>query len=543
MFWADELARRLPPDRPQVVNDSKTPSGMVPISGLRGPILHDAICRALRDAGVEVRYRFGIDAMDPMDSQSMRSDEALAPHMGKPLFAIPASEAGAPSFADLHANRFLATFADLGIHPELYRTDELYRQGRFDRSIDLVLRNADKVRQILRRVANVDHGQDYHALNVVCERCGRIGTTRVSAYDGQSVTYECRPDLVTWAAGCGNRAKTSPFGGNAKLPYVEEWCAKWDLLGVTVEGCGKDLATAGGARDRSDALYREVWGKEPPLNVPYEFLTVAGKKMSTSHAALWRDLGAAAHEIVGLLTGEIVRFLMLRPRPNTHIEFDPSGGRIPKLFYEYDEAGKAYEADPAGDLGRSYALSQLSTDVRAGFRVRFSLLANWLQIPSIDPRSAAAELVGRPPTEWEERELARRGAVVRTWLDRWAPDEARFSVTASLPASAGALSEQQRELLRRLSGVLSDGLSAEELEARLYAIGRELGLSSKETFAAVYLAFIGKPYGPRAAWLLAALDRDFARRRLEEAAAASPASPDAARRRASGPPSGLGPRS
>lgn len=518
MFWADGLARHVSGER-HVVNDSKTPSGIVPISGLRGPIIHDAIYRALQDVGTEVRYTFGIDDMDPMDSQSMRSDEAIAPHMGKPLWAIPAPEGGAPDFATLHANRFLATFADLGVHPDFYRTSDLYREGKMDRSIELVLRNARVVREVLKRVANVDHGPDYHALNVICENCGRMGTTKVTAYDGHVVTYECRPDLVSWATGCGHHGTVSPFGGTAKLPYVEEWCAKWELFGVTIEGCGKDLATAGGARERSDALYRAVWKREPPLNVPYEFLTVAGRKMSTSHAALWRDLGAAAHEIVELLTGEIVRYFMLRPRPNTHIEFDPTGDKVPKLFYEYDRATDAYAADPEGDLGRAYALAQLSREVRSGFRVRFSLLANWLQIPSIDARRAAADLVGRELSEWEKRELDRRSAVVRTWLDRWAPDEAKFSVAATLPAAAATLTSSQRELLRRIAELIADGLGAEDLQARLYEASRELGLASKDAFAAIYLALIGKPYGPRAGWLLTA-DREFARRRLQEAAAA-----------------------
>ena len=519
MFWADELARRLSGDR-HVVNDSKTPSGVIPISGLRGPIIHDAVYRALQDAGIAVRYTFGIDDMDPMDSQSMRSSEAMAPHMGKPLWAIPAPEGGAPDFATLHANRFLATFADLGVKADFYRTRDLYREGKMDASIDLVLRSADAVREVLKRVANVDHGPDYHALNVICESCGRMGTTRVTAYDGREVTYECRADLVTWAAGCGHNGSASPFGGRAKLPYVEEWCAKWDLFGVTVEGCGKDLATAGGARDRSDALYRAVWKKEPPLNLPYEFLTVAGKKMSTSHAALWRELGAAAHEIVELLTGEIVRYFLLRPRPNTHIEFDPTGDKVPKLFYEYDQAADAYATDPESDLGRAYALSQLSREVRTSFRVRFSLLANWLQIPSIDSRLAAADLVGRELTNWEKRELERRIAVVRTWLDRWAPDEAKFSVAATLPAAAATLTPPQRELLRRVTQLIADGLGAEDLQTRLYEVSRELGLASKDAFAAIYLAFIGKPHGPRAAWLLTSVDREFATRRLEEAAAA-----------------------
>lgn len=523
MHWADEVARQLPPDRPHVVNDSKTPSGAVPISGLRGPIMHDAIYRALRETGAEVRYRFGIDDMDPMDSQSARTSEALAPHMGKPLWSIPAPQAGAPDFASFHAGRFLTTFADLGSHPETYRTRDLYREGKFDRAIDLVLRNADKVREIIARVAKVRHGFDprYHPLFVICENCGRMGTTKVTGYDGERVTYECLPDLVKWAEGCGHSGSVSPFGGRAKLPYIEEWCAKWDLFGVTVEGCGKDLATAGGARERSEALYREIWRKEPPLNLPYEYLTVAGRKMSTSHAETWRTLGAAAHEVVELLTGEIVRFLMIRPRPNAEVEFDPSGDRIPRLFDEYDRAAEAFAEDQLSDLGRAYALAQIAaSDLRTGSRARFQLLANWLQIPSIDPAKAAAERTGRPLRDWEQRELARRLRVAREWLSRWAPEDAKFSLASALPVAARELSASQRELLRRLGPALADGNSPEDFQSMVYALGRELGLSSKDAFAAVYLALIGKPHGPRAGWLLASLDRDFARRRLEEAAAA-----------------------
>ena len=43
------------------------------------------------------------------------------------------------------------------------------------------------------------------------------------------------------------------------------------------------------------------------------------------------------------------------------------------------------------------------------------------------------------------------------------------------------------------------------------------------SFAAIYLAFLGRDNGPRAGWLLASLDQDFVVRRLLEAADATPA--------------------
>jgi lysyl-tRNA synthetase class I len=65
---------------------------------------------------------------------------------------------------------------------------------------------------------------------------------------------------VTWADGCVRDGCISPFVGNAKLPWNLDWVAQWRHFGVTIEACGKDLSTAGGSRDRSDALDREVFG-------------------------------------------------------------------------------------------------------------------------------------------------------------------------------------------------------------------------------------------------------------------------------------------
>ena len=66
MDWADELAEAA--IGPQVVNDSKTPSGTVHVGSLRGPVIHDAIWRALRQRGLDVTFLYGVDDLDAMDA-------------------------------------------------------------------------------------------------------------------------------------------------------------------------------------------------------------------------------------------------------------------------------------------------------------------------------------------------------------------------------------------------------------------------------------------------------------------------------------------
>ncbi len=497
----------------------------MPISSLRGPIITDALCRTFRERGLRVRYVFSIDDYDPMDSQSMRQHAGMALHMGKPFSTIPSPDpASATDFARYHAGKFLATFADLGIRPEdLHWMRDLYGSGKLDSQIDLVLRNAALIAEIHRRIAGVVHPDGWLPVSVICASCGRIGTTLATDYDGTTVAYRCLPEYVTWAQGCGNEGRRSPFKGGAKLLWNEQWCALWDHFGVTYEEGGKDLLTAGGSRDRSNAIYREVWQKEPPLGLAHEFLLVGGKKMSTS-----QGLGASAEDLVAVYPGELIRFLMLRTPPKRHIEFDPAGMALPRLVDEYDRCADDFRTDPASDTARTWKLSQLSVDPDPpGFRVRFSLLASWLQIPSIDALKEAVKQKGSSLSESEERELRRRLDLARVWLERWAPDEAKFGIANELPALQ--LTELQRAYLREVLALVGRIADPEAMQQELYEVAKRVGLltpegkPSKDAFGALYSAFIGKPNGPRAGWLITTLfekDPSFVRKRLEDAAQA-----------------------
>src|SRR5438094_497135 len=211
---------------------------------------------------------------------SNESPAGMAAHMGKPLCMIPSPDPSVGTdFADYHATRFIALFAGLGITPEFHRMRDLYRSGALDKQIDLVLRNAETIRAIHKRVANVDHPEGWLPVAVICENCGRIGTTLATDYDGTTVAYECKPDYVEWEKGCGHVGRVAPFGGNAKLLWNEQWCAQWDHFGVTYEEGGKDLLTAGGSRERSNEIYREVWKREPPPGPQHEFFPFGGKTL------------------------------------------------------------------------------------------------------------------------------------------------------------------------------------------------------------------------------------------------------------------------
>lgn len=529
MYWADELAASA--SGPQVVNDSKTPSGTIHVGALRGVIVHDAIARALRAVGHETRLLFGIDDLDPMDSQTLATREGRLDDMGRPLCRIaPPAGSDAPSWARHFARGFLDTFAHVGAHPELYWMSELYAAGVFDAFIVEALDRAAEVRRVYAEVSNSVKPADWYPLQVVCPDCGRVGTTRVTGWDGTEVQYACLPDLVDWATGCGRGGSISPFGGNAKLPWNLDWVAQWRHFGVTIEGCGKDLATAGGSRDRSDALARRVFGFEPPRNVPYEFLTIGGRKMKSSAGT-----GAAAHEMAELFPGELLRFLMLRYRPNHAIEFDPAGDTIVRLFDEFDRIARASAGlEVKGELPpepeRIFWASLLDPDVdpaaeAARFRPAFGHLAFLVQVPDVDVAARMAAEKGDPLDAAETAILEERIRVARAWLAGFAPVRARIVVQReALPAEVAALGAEQRLFL----GALALRAAAERpgtgdaWQELLFRVAEEAAIPAGRAFGAIYVAFVGRTNGPRAGWLLASLEPDFVRDRLREAAGWSP---------------------
>lgn len=330
MLWFDELAGQV--QGPQIVNDSKTPSGPVHVGSLRGVLIHDAVHRALQRLGIPVTYRFGVDDYDPLDELPPTGGEEFRQYLGMPLCNVPAPP-GSPAsdIAEHYITDLFEAFQALGVGAETYRMRDIYRGGMFDEEIDVILRNADVVRRIDREVANAKRDEDWFPFQVICENCGRIGTTKVYAYNGTTVSYQCLPDLVTWATGCGYEGEVSPFSGNGKLPWKLEWVAKWTHFPVTIEGAGKDHNAPGGSRSVAARCLGEIFGKVPPVNIPYEFFLVGGAKMSSS-----RGVGVSLKDMVDLLPPEALRFLMIRAHPKTTVDFAPTEEKFVRLMHDFD---------------------------------------------------------------------------------------------------------------------------------------------------------------------------------------------------------------
>ena len=496
MFWADEILQ----DRKlkEWINDAWTPSGDTHMGGLKGPVIHDVLYKILKEQKKEVTYSFGFDDFDPIDGLPPSLAESYKNYMGVPVFMVPSPD-GNGTFADFYGKKMRNMFAALGIEATVYLASENYKKGVYNDGIKMMLDNVDKVRRVYEEMYKKPVKENWYPLQVICPKCGKLGTTKVVGWDGKEVEFICMPDLVKWAEGCGATGKISPFDGNAKMPWKPEWAIKWYAFKVTIEWSGKDHMSKGGSFEIAANILQEVFAQTPPMAMAYEFFLWNGKKMSSS-----KGLGLSAEELLEVLPPQVIRFLMIKTEPNRAVEFNPKGTEIiGKLYDEYQKAADAYFNKGDADFARAFELSQIG-EVKKPADIRFSVLAQWIQMPNMQEKIKADGL-----EEWAK--------YAKVYIEKYAPDSEKFLIQKELPEQAKNLTDKQKIFLKKIAEVIDAASDAEAFQTEIYELGKSLGLGGKETFAAIYLSLIGKDHGPKAAWLILSLEKEFVKKRFEDA--------------------------
>lgn len=513
MHWADRVAKEIIasgkyksslPDggKPYWVDDMKTPSGYAHIGSMLGPVIHSAVFRALKDAGEEATLTYVFNDFDPADEFPEVLKETLAGHQGEALKMVPSPDPDFKNLADFLADDLKKSIEYLGFEAKYISSWDLYHNGKFDEVIKLSLDNSEKIQDIYQKVSgSAKKEKGWLPFQVICEKCGKLGTTKVFDWDGEKVSYRCEPELVTWAKGCGHEGKISPFGGTGKLPWKVDWAAHWKVIGVTIEGAGKDHASAGGSYDIAMTICKEIFNYPMPYKLPYEFILIGGKKMSSS-----KGVGLKAHDLVKILPAEVARFLFINADIRSQSNFDPAGTMaIPDLFDAYD---KAWEAE-----SRSYVLSQINNipeKEKGFFAPRFRDIANFIS-QGLNDSEVLEKMTKEKGGKIDDSELTvleERIKYAKYWLENYAPDEYKFEMTEKIPEMVRDLSLEQKEYLSEVVKLFGGEVDADSLQLALYNLAKEKKIQTKDAFSAIYIAFIGKTHGPRAGMLLTNFGKD-----------------------------------
>ncbi|MBX2866923.1 lysine--tRNA ligase [Candidatus Kaiserbacteria bacterium] len=523
MFWAekvtDDVVRKysdkIEKGESLVVRDEKTASGHVHVGSLRSAALHAIVADVLRMRGIKTDFFFEINDFDPMDGIPKYLDEKeYEKYMGMPLNMIPSPVEGFDNFAEYYGQEYVEVLEKIGFGAEVYRASELYKSGKMNGSIRKVLDNRDVIRRIYMEVSKSEKAEDWYPINVVCEKCGKLSSTKVTDWDGETVAYTCSSNVQEWAEGCGHEGRISPFDGNGKLPWKLDWAAKFVAMDVDFEGGGKDHYSKGGARQVAEAITREVLEHEPPCGVFNEFFLVGGKKMSSS-----KGNAATAKAMAELLPVHVLRLLLLKTPINRQISFDPEGDAIPVLFDTFDRLAEKYWSGVEDDDTQVFLYSHLPSErenIPKRFLPRFSQIAFFVQMPHMDIEEEVREMKGEDLTSEDKEEIALRAKYARMWLDNYADEKFIFELQKELPKETADLPEEQKKALSLLADAVEgmDVFDGQTLHEKIHEVKEATGLSPKEFFSAIYVVFLGKESGPKVGWFLSTLEKEFVTERL-----------------------------
>jgi len=515
MHWADRTAIRLSErGGDQVSASGITPSGEFHIGHLREILTAEMIHRACLGAGMESKYIFIVDSMDPL----RRVYDFLAPsyeqYIGHPLAYIPApGPDGEPSsdggsYAEHFLTPFLSALNEIGVFPEVVMNHETYESGKFAESIDSVISQMGEIREIIESVSGRQLPEGWFPYNPI----GSDGSL-----DGVTVTGYEKP-FVHWVDRHGIEGSSDIRQGEGKLPWRVDWAARWRILGITCEPAGKDHGAAGGSYDTGIPICR-LLGGDPPDKMTYEWIQLKGMGPMSSSSGL--TIGPM--EALQLVPPEIIRYVIARSKVNRHIDFDTGEA----LFNTADE----YERIVAKPLEESEGMSKrqrIAMDTQVGAirlsqvelggdpadsiaGVSFRHLSLLAQIKSEDDDvwgslRKSGHLDGKP-----RRSLERRLRRMRNWVDGpHFPETAKIDVRESPSEEVRAnLTAGQREFLSTLGSELADCDWTDDSVGRcISSVANKSDLDGKDAYAAIYWIILGKSHGPRISSILTEMSKD-----------------------------------
>ncbi len=495
IHWADVIAENaLARGKRHTVASGITPSGAIHIGNMREVVTADAVYRALKDKGADVRLIYIADTYDPLRKVYPFLSKDYENHVGKPLSGIPCPCGEHKSYSEHFLLPFIEALHTLGIKPEVYRADELYKEGKYTEAIKKALINRDAIARILSEVSGRELEPGWNPFNPICNECGRLNSTKVTGFDidNETIDYVCK---------CG-RSGTVSMKGGGKLTWRVDWPARWPIFGTTVEPFGKDHATAGGSYDTGKRISREIYDYEPPHPIVYEWIMLKGKGAMHSSTGL----AISINDMLEIVPPEVLRYLIIRQRPEKHIEFDP-GLALLNLIDEYDRV--------EGDR-RAYQLSQTEGIKPSDIPYRHMVTA----VQIADGRGFDYLLTVLKRTNYDTSNVAairQRANNARNWLMKYAPLFVKFKVQETLPPQVKSFTKEQKLALAILADELERGMTGQEIHDNIYTVAKDTGLDGKKIFETVYLALLGLKSGPRAGHFLASLDKDFVVKRFKEA--------------------------
>jgi lysyl-tRNA synthetase class 1 len=511
IHWADHVAEELMAKKPLqnqfVCASGISPSGMVHIGNFREVITVDFVVRALRERGKKVRFIYSWDDYDAFRKVpvNLPQQDLLKKELRKPLSEAADPYGDCASFALHFEKEFENEIGQTGVAPEFVYQNQPYRAGKYLSGIQHALKHEKQIVEILNRYRTEPLASDWSCISIFCKACHKDATKLVT-YDGNSsFTYFCKickQELVIDAA----------TEGGVKLLWRVDWPMRWAAECVDFEPGGKDHSSQGGSRETGEIIIREVWKKEPPVYLQYDFVLIkgAGAKLSSSSGNL-----ITLKEALDIYEPALIRYIFASRKPNTDfsIAFDldviktyDDFDRVERSAFgleEVEEKRRAYEK-------RIYEFSLVGNEPpdlsQPPVQFPFRHLCNLLQIQQGDLQKTKNYYASSIKSPVDEARFFSRAERAWRWITVFAPENFRFAIrdaAAEMPKTQ--FPQPMTELVALLGGGTLDSMAEDDVATEVFRIIKKAEIEPKVFFQEVYQLMISKTNGPKLASFFQAL--------------------------------------
>ncbi|WCR53908.1 MAG: Lysine--tRNA ligase [Wolbachia endosymbiont of Ctenocephalides orientis wCori] len=304
------------------------PSGL-PHIGTFGEVFRTTVVvNALRKIAPNIKTKI-IAVSDDMDGlrkipDNVPNQEMLREHLSKPLTMIPDPFGIHESYGH-HMNSLLCKFLDLfEFEYEFRSATECYKYGIYDEKLLLLLKNYDKVMDVMIPSFKEERQQTYSPFLPVCPKTSQVLQVPI-------IEKNIEKGTIKYEDSYGEKIEVPVTSGKCKLQWKPDWGMRWAAFGVSYEAHGKDLTPSAVLSSK----ICEILGEKPPLLFCYElFLDKEGKKISKS-----KGNGISIEEwLTYAPTESLALYIFQSPKKAKRLYFDV----IPKATDEYLEFVKRY---------------------------------------------------------------------------------------------------------------------------------------------------------------------------------------------------------
>ena len=415
---------------------------------------------------------------------NMPRQKMLSEHLGMPLCHIPDPFGECESYSAF-MNKKLNEFLDsYGFDYRFQSSHKAYTNGDFNAGLAVILQKVDEIKAVILPTMSAAKRENWSPFFPICEKCGRINSTRVVAYrpEENQIDYICDNEDGLLQS-CGHEGATSIFDGRVKVGWKVDWALRWYSYNIGYEMYGKDLIDSA---KLSGKIVR-IMGKQPPSGFFYElFLDEDGRKISKSVGkGLTIDSWTNYAPLESLLY-----FLFQNPKQAKRLYW----GIVPKSVDEYLTGLFKYDSIAADKKPDSTVWHLFNKGSKVpGFKtsITFSLINNLISAVGADDINLITDYLKRYDPSIDAvgslfEDLVSKG--MNYYRDFILPNK-KFRTP----------SKDEKKMLKVLRDRLAESSSEDEKELQTipFDVSREFGIPPGDLFKTFYEVALGQERGPR----------------------------------------------